>query len=100
MAGYEYRYENIDGANWIDRLNALGAEGWKIINFQYHDSVHVHAMFERGLPDKPDGKGGLLGQTEAEREGKSPDVREDTAPSVRFTRTPDPAPPEHPTKQD
>lgn len=99
---FEYRFEDIHGKNWVDEVNQIASEGWKISSFEKHSDANAWVVFERPILPDDDGPG-LLGQTEAEREGLKPDDRAWMAPSTRerYVAGDDaPKPPTHAEQKD
>lgn len=86
--GFEYRYEDMHGADWLNRLNALGAENWEVVSMEMKQSANVCALLKREVPpDRLDEDMAMRGKTDAERKGDTRDHRAWTAPSIRERRT-------------
>ena len=55
MDRYEYKFFKIDMAMWIkidqkeEELNALGREGWEIINFEYPKMATMVFLLKRKI---------------------------------------------------
>ena len=53
---YEYREEDVhnlkEKGTWVEQLNRLGAQGWRVIWIDRDTSQHVIAVLEREIEDK------------------------------------------------